>query len=280
MSEKVREGSSILSRRDLLKGAGRVSAVGGLALVAGAGLGVLAGCESSTTKTVTTGSAESAVLPWPYVKLDAASIKQLQETAHGNWFKGFCAFATLSGIMTQLREKIGAPWTGYPMEAIIYGHGGTAGWGGTCGTLTGAGMAASLAAGPKIGEQILNDVMRWYTETALPIYVPDTPKATITAVSTSNSPLCHVSVGKWMKKEGVGFLSAQQMERCARLSSDVAAKTAEYLNAEVDKQFTAANKSQVTLNGMPSQNNCAECHGTNIPVVPKPGGGESLIEGG
>ena len=81
-----------------------------------------------------------------------------------------------------------------------------------------------------------------------------------------------------MKKEGVGFLSPQQMERCGRLSADVAAKTVEYLNMEVDKQFTAANESQVTLNGMPSQNNCTDCHGTNIPAVPKPGGGESLIE--
>ncbi|MHB8792240.1 MAG: C-GCAxxG-C-C family (seleno)protein [Thermoleophilia bacterium] len=278
MSRNEIEGGVALSRRDLLKGAGKFSAVGGLALVSGAGLGVLAGCESSETKTVTTSSAESATLPWPYMKLDAASIKQLQETAHGNWFKGFCAFATLSGIMTQLREKIGAPWTGYPMEAIIYGHGGTAGWGGTCGTLIGAGMAASLAAGPKIGEEIVNDVIKWYTETELPIYKPDAPKATITAVSVSNSPLCHISVGKWMKKEGVGFLSPQQMERCGRLSADVAAKTAEYLNMEVDKQFVAANKSQVTLNGMPSQNNCTDCHGTNIPAVPKPGGGESLIE--
>lgn len=58
----------------------------------------------------------------------------------------------------------------------------------------------------------------------------------------------------------------------------MAAKTVEYLNMEVDKQFVAANESHVTLNGMPSQNNCTDCHGTNIPAVPTPGGGESLIE--
>jgi len=280
MSDDGKACNTALSRRDLLKGAGKISAVGGIALVSGAGLGMLSGCGDTTTKTVTTSSADSAAIPWPYVKLDAVSIKQLQETAHDNWFKGFCAYATLSGIMSQMREKVGSPWTGYPLDAITYAHGGTAGWGGTCGTLIGAGMAASLAAGAKVGEQILNDVIKWYTETALPIYMPDNPKATIKSVSVSNSPLCHISVGKWMKMEGVGFLSPEQMERCGRLSADVAAKTAEYLNKEVDKQFTAANESQVTLNGMPSQNNCTDCHGTSVPTVPKPGGGESLIQSG
>lgn len=278
MTKEESDANSILSRRDLLKGAGRISAVGGIALMSGTGFGILSGCGDSSTKTVTAGSAESAVLPWPYVKLDAVSLKNVQETAHDSWFKGFCAFATLGGIMTQLREKVGEPYTSFPMEAIIYGHGGTAGWGGTCGTIIGAGMAASLSAGPKVGESILNEVIKWYTETQLPIYKPDNPKASITTVSTSNSPLCHVSVGKWMKKEGVGFLSPQQMERCARLSADVAGRTVEYLNMEVDRQFTAASKSQVTLNGMPSQNNCTECHGSTVPSVPKPGGGESLIE--
>lgn len=270
--------AAALSRRELLLGAGKITVAGGITIVAGGGLGLIAGCGDSSTTTATTAKTQNAALPWPYVKLETVDVKKVQETAHDAWFKGFCAFATLSGILTLLREKVGDPYSSFPMEAITYAHGGTAGWGGTCGTLIGAGMAASLAAGPKVGEEILNDVMKWYTDTELPIYKPDNPKAEIKSVNRSDSPLCHLSVGKWMKKEGVGFLSPQQMERCARLSSDVAAKTVEYLNAKADSKFSAANKEPVAANGLPSQNNCAECHGTNIPPVTTPGGGESLIQ--
>lgn len=272
------EGKKALSRRELLVGAGKITAAGSLVVVAGGGLGLLAGCDDSSTSTTATTKTQGASLPWPYVKLDTADVKKIQETAHDDWFVGFCAFATLSGIVNLLREKVGDPYNSFPVEAITYAHGGTAGWGGTCGTLIGAGMAASLAAGPKTGEEILNEIMKWYSDTDLPIYKPDNPKAGIRSVSKSNSPLCHVSVGKWMKIEGVGFLSPQQMERCARLSADVAAKTVEYLNAKVDSKFAAANKEPVAVNGLPAQNNCRECHTSNVPSVPTPGGGENLIQ--
>jgi hypothetical protein len=221
---------------------------------------------------------KSAQLPWRYVKLGPQDIKKAQETAHENWFEGFCTYAVLSGIVSVLREKVGEPYTSFPVEAFIFAHGGTAGWGGTCGTLIGAGIAASLAAGAKTGEAIVNQVMKYYSETELPIYKPDNPKADIKAVSRSDSPVCHISVGKWMKKEGVGFLSPQQMERCGRLSADVAAQTIELLNANADGKFDPGEKAPVFVKGMPTQNNCVECHGSNVPTVPKPGGGESLLK--
>lgn len=266
-----------LSRRELLAGAGKLTAMGGLVVASAGGLGFLAGCGDSAGTTSTAAEKQGAKLPWPYAKLNTGDIKQMQELAHGNWFVGFCAYATFSGIISRLREKVGEPYTSFPMEVITYAHGGTAGWGGTCGTLIGAGLASSLAAGPKDGEAILNEVIKWYSETELPIYMPDKPKAVIKTVSRSDSSLCHVSVDKWMKKEGVGFLSAQQMERCGRLSADVAAKTVEYLNQWYDKSFVAANKSPVANNGIPSQYNCMECHGSEVPPVPTPGGGESLL---
>ncbi len=275
MEKDNRDGNTI-SRRELLTGAGKLTAVGGIALVTGGSLGLLAGCGNSGTGT--TASNQGGTLPYPYEKLTSADIKKMSETAHENWFKGFCAYATLSGIVSILQEKVGAPYTTFPVEVITYAHGGTAGWGGTCGTLIGAGLAASLAAGPKAGEQILNEVMKWYSETALPIYKPDQPKAQINVTSISNSPLCHLSVNRWMAKEGVGFLSAQQMERCGRLSADVATKTVELLNNNADSRFAAVTKSPAAANGTPSQNNCTDCHGANVPKVPTPGGGESLIQ--
>jgi hypothetical protein len=243
-----------LSRRGLIKGA--AGAAGIAALTMGA-LGFLSKAEAAKKS--------PGILPWPYKKFTPAEIKQVGEIAHDNWFKGFCSYATLSGIVEVLRKKVGEPYTSFPMELTTFAHGGTSGWGGTCGTLIGAGVASTLAAGPKIGEAINNEVINFYANTALPIYVPNHPKAEIKSQNVSNSPLCHLSVGKWMKKEGVGFLSPQQMERCARMASDMAMKTAELLNLWADGKFEPATTAPSIANEIPSQNNCTECHGTDIP---------------
>lgn len=269
-----------ISRRQLLVSGGRIAAVGGMAAASAGSLGFLAGCGSETSETKTeTVSGMTAELPWPYEKFDAAEIKQAQETAHDNWFTGFCTYAVLSGIVSVLQEKVGEPYDSLPIQAFNFAHGGTAGWGGTCGTLIGAGIAASLVAGPASGEEITNEVIRFYAGTELPIYMPDNPKAELKTVSKSDSPICHLSVGKWMKKEGVGFLSAEQMERCGRLSADVAGKTIELMNSYADGDFKVTEKAPAFTKGMPVQENCAECHGDAVPTIPTPGGGEDLIGG-
>lgn len=258
-----------MSRRALIKSVGKL-AIGatGMAVVSAGGLNLLSKAEAAKT---------SAELPWPYKKLNSAEIKKVAEIAHDNWFKGFCTYATLSGIVEVLREKVGEPYKSFPLEAFIFAHGGTAGWGGTCGTLIGSGIAASLATGHKTGEQIANEVMAYYSETDLPTYIPGHPKTDLKAKSTSHSPVCHISVGKWMKAEGiaedkgpegVGFLSVHQMERCARMSSHMAIRTIELLNDWADGKFNAVTTAPVMANQIPSQNNCTDCHGQN---VPKPG---------
>lgn len=259
-----------LSRRGLIKSAGKL-AVGatGIAVVAAGGLNLLSNAEAAKKS--------SSELPWPYKKLNSKEIKKVAEIAHDNWFKGFCTFATLSGIVEVLREKVGEPYNSFPLETFIFAHGGTAGWGGTCGTLIGSGIAASLATGHKTGEQIANEVMDYYSETELPTYIPDHPKAELKAKSISHTPVCHISVGRWMKAEGIaegkgpegsGFLSPEQMERCARLSSNMAMRTVEFLNDWADGKFKAVHTAPVMTNQIPSQNNCTDCHGQN---VPKPG---------
>ncbi len=280
MLEEIKEGK-ILSRRGLLVGAGKL-AVGaaGIAVVSSGGLTLLSKAEAAKKN--------ASELPWPYKKLNSKEIKKVAEIAHDNWFKGFCTYAVLSGIVDVLREKVGGPYTSFPTEAFIFAHGGTAGWGATCGTLIGSGIAASLASGHKTGEQIVNEVMVFYSDTALPIYMPDHPKADIKAKSISHTPVCHISVGKWMKEEGleegkgpegVGFLSPQQMERCGRLSADVAMKTVEFLNAWADGKFKPVHTAPVMANHIPSQNNCTACHGESIPKPGPFGTGMSLIGG-
>jgi len=274
------ESGKAISRRQLLVNGGKLATVGGVVVASAGGLGFLAGCENKDNETADgSGPSMSTELPWPYEKFTASDIKKAQETAHDNWFEGFCTYAVLGGILSVLKEKVGGPYEQFPITAFNFAHGGTAGWGATCGTLIGAGIAASLVTGPKNGEAITNEVIRYYSDTELPIYVPPDPKANITAVSRSDTPVCHISVNKWMAKEGVGFLSAEQMERCGRLSADVAKKTIELMNDYTDGTFAVTEKAPAFSMGVPAQTNCNECHGANVPPIPTPGGGEDLIGG-
>jgi hypothetical protein len=234
-----------ISRRQLLSGAGKAAA--GLAVMSAGGL-VVSGAEASKA---------GSQYPWPYKKLDPDKVAA---RAYENWYKHFCAYATAGTILGMLQEEVGEPYTSLPLMAFAWGHGGGVGWGTMCGTLMGSGMAASFAAG-KDGEKIINDVMNYYSATELPIYKPASPKATFKSVSKSDSPLCHVSVGRWMDKEGVTFFTPERKERCARLSADIAAETVTLLNLWADGKYTPAFGNQAKKHGMTAQNNCNDCHG-------------------
>jgi hypothetical protein len=237
------------SRRKVLTGTGK--AVVGAAIIS-AGGGFISKATATTSPKPT---------PWGYVKLDP---KKTADLAYENWYKNYCCYAVTAAILDQLREKVGGSYHHMPAEAFIWGHGGAVGWGTLCGTLTGAGVVTSFAAG-KEGEEILNDVIAWYSETELPIYKPASPKATFKNTNVSDSPLCHVSVGKWMKKEGVALKSPERKDRCARVAADVAFHTVTLLNKWVDGEFEMENGSQSAEYGITAQNNCMECHGDNVP---------------
>ncbi len=128
--DKTLEGS--LSRRCFLKNTGLVAATAGITLAASGVLDFGAKAEAA--------KGSSSALPWPYKKFSAAEIKEVGNIAHDNWFKGFCSYAALSGVVTVLRKKVGGPYISFPMEVAQFAHGGTSGWGGTCGTLIGAGI--------------------------------------------------------------------------------------------------------------------------------------------
>ncbi|GBE57628.1 split-Soret cytochrome c precursor [bacterium BMS3Abin01] len=255
-----------LSRRELFPLAGKL-AVGGVGLAAVTGIG-LAGCGTEEPQSAGTAGngASSSEWPWPYEKLNPSEVQPL---AYESWYEKYCCYAVTNSILRPLQKSIGAPYTNFPIESTKWGHGGAVGWGTLCGTLTGVGIVTGLVAGED-GEDILNDVMNWYTVSALPNYQPPEPRTAISSISVSDSPLCHISVGKWMAKEGVPFASDPRKERCARLSADVAAKTVVLLNDWVDGKYTAAGGSQVKKHpvGMPTQNNCVECHGDDVPSSP------------
>ncbi|GAB4388933.1 MAG: hypothetical protein Kow0025_11210 [Thermodesulfovibrionales bacterium] len=242
-----------LSRRQVLAGAGLAAA--GAALFSAGGLSLAAPALAKTAQA------------FPYKKLD---VEEVGRIAYENYFTRFCAGTVMMGLLVPLREKVGEPYTSFPMDVVNWAHGGVAGWGTVCGTLTGAGVVAGLVGGDN-AEHLVNDMMFWYSETNLPIYKPAKPaQADIRNQSVSDTPMCHVSVGKWMKKEGVGFFSPERKDRCARLSADVAMRMATLLNALADGAYRPSHQAVANVKqfGITAQLNCTECHGGGVPPVP------------
>lgn len=252
MSEE-KKGTEV-SRRQILTGAGVIAA--GTAASAIVGTSFVKSAEAS------------AKYPWPYKKLN---INQVGEIAYKNYFTDFCAMTVLKGLFTPLRKSVGGPYKDYPLAAVKSFHGGVAGWGTVCGTLLGAGTAIGLIAGPEHTEAMTNDMMFYYGNTTMPMYTPKKAiKVDIKHHTKADTPVCHVSVGKWMKAADVIFLSPDRAERCARVAADIAMQTARLLNDLHDGKYKPSHKplANVLGNGITSQNNCDACHGNNIPDVP------------
>ena len=210
--------------------------------------------------------------PWPYEKLDPA---KTAEIAYEEWYRVFCGAAVINSVFSQLREKVGEPYKSFPVDAFVFLEGGMVGWGTVCGSNAGAAIVANAIIGPRIaggkeGHQISEDMLQWYSGAAMPIFAPKTPKvATQLVKTTSESPLCHVSVGKWMKASGYPITSPERKDRCARVAASVAFHLVELLNDWKDGKYVAkSTHTPVKDFGITAQMNCMECHGANIPVAP------------
>ncbi len=210
--------------------------------------------------------------PWPYEKLDPAKTAEL---AYQEWYRGFCGEAVINSVFSQLREKIGEPYTSFPVDAFVFLEGGMVGWGMTCGSNAGAAIVANVIIGPRIsgateGHHISEDIFQWYSEASMPIYVPKNPKITAELVkTTAESPLCHVSVGKWMKASGFPISSPERKDRCARVAASVAYRLVELLNDWKDGKYEpSSTHAPVKELGITAQMNCMECHATDVPSAP------------
>ncbi len=244
---------SNVSRRDILKGAGLVAA-GGAFIAAGAV--TLAGMAEAGK------GAKGPVYPWPYRKINP---QKAAEIAYNNWYRNFCSFAAASGIIIPERRLVGEPWTSYPLMSLKFGEGGVEGWGTLCGTLLGGSVAISLAAGHE-GKPMINDLMQWYSETMQPVFEPENPRARFKSRTVSDSPLCHISVGKWMKAEGKSLGSPERRDRCARLTASVSFQIAVMLNDWHDGKYKRSYTGRQSDFGITTQNNCTDCHGSDVPT--------------
>ncbi|MCK4839673.1 MAG: chain A iron centre cytochrome C protein, partial [Desulfobulbaceae bacterium] len=109
-------------------------------------------------------------------------------------------------------------------------------------------------------------------ETALPVYMPTNPKVKDKIITTtSDSPLCHLSVGKWMKSSGHPLKSAERKDRCARVAASTAYRLVELLNDWKDGTYESSHDTSCAKEfGITGQFNCSDCHGDNVPVPPMP----------
>ena len=259
MKEQNNDGKG-LSRRKVLVGTG--------ALAAGAALTQLGGLIKPAQAT----GGKTEKWPWPYEKLDPA---KTAEICYNEWYRVFCGAAVINSVVGQLREKVGEPYTSFPADAFVFLEGGQVGWGTICGSPAGANIVANLIIGPRIaganeGHHMATDIMQWYSETALPTFTPKKRKITSDYPTTiSESPLCHISVGKWMKAADKALKSPERKERCARVAASTAYRLVEMLNDWKDGKYESTSDfSCASENGITGQFNCTECHGDDVPQAP------------
>ncbi len=250
-----------LSRRKMLVGTG--------ALAAGVALTQLG--SFTTSAQATGGSTEK--WPWPYEKLDPATTAEI---CYKEWYRVFCGAAVINSVFSQLREKVGEPYKSFPADAFVFLEGGQVGWGTICGSPAGANIVANLIIGPRIagakeGHQIAADMMEWYSETELPAFTPKNPKITTALpTTTSESPLCHLSVGKWMAEADKPLGSPERKDRCARVAASTAYHLVELLNEWKDGKYEPTSDFNAGKeHGITGQFNCVECHGKDVPEAPK-----------
>lgn len=193
---------------------------------------------------------------WNYSLLDPAVTAEL---AYKYYSEGSCMYATVKSIISQLSEKIGEPYTSFPIHLFKYGHGGVGGYGSVCGTLNGAAALIGLLITDKnVQDKMIADIFRWYEKEPLPGFGPQNPNYDfLPAKSISNSVLCHASNTNWCKTSGFKVDSKERKERCQRVTADVAQKTATALNEIFTNSYTTNVYSDETVN------TCLSCHSSD-----------------
>lgn len=229
--KKVQE-SEQLSRRRFLTNAGKLAAG---AAAGAAGLSILAGSQPAA-------AAEVPEWPWPYKKLDPEAVEKRGQELY--WKYG-CGQGSFEALLTEA----GYPYNTVPAGMLRFGAGGIAGWGSHCGAILGSTAFIQLVhKDPAVANKLITELTGWYTE-----------------FHGSGSPLCHVSVSEWSKKNKVRTDSQERKERCSKLTGACARKAVELLNAQADKAF------EPLFGPRWSVVECHSCHGKN---------GMSSIEGG
>ena len=221
--------SNFESRRRFLKQT--ALSLGGLTFL---GLTGCAQTAASSTAASSAASSEAAAAtaaevsipahPYPACEFDLDRVEQL---GYESFYQNGCCYAVTNALLTELKEKVGFPYTAIPSEMFVNGKAGY-GAGSLCGSLGGAAAIIGLMCSPDDASAITKELFAWYTSTNLPIYQPEIKAETPTVAKTVN---CSDSVTTFMNAAGITEMSdPKRMARCGGVSGDVARKTAELLN--------------------------------------------------
>lgn len=220
---------------------------------------------------------KEATWPYPYATIDPEKARIKAHTLY--WNDKDCSSGVFGGLIECLKETVGDPWTNFPIEVMLFGRGGGAGWGSLCGTLNGAAALVSLVTEKAPSTALINEIWGWYTTEKLPS--DNANSATYEEVkytgemaqNVSGSPLCHSSVSQWCLIANKKVGDVERKERCGRLAGDIAAKTAEILNAYFASSFvgsfgdpegnaTCMSCHSDAFNNVMTHMECAPCHNT------------------
>jgi hypothetical protein len=203
--------------------------------------------------------AQNGIWPWPLTK--KISLNTAAKKAYENYYVRGCMYGSFVGIVGKTAENLGPPYSQFPMEMMHYGAGGGELWGSLCGTLNGGLAALALFVGDtSLRRMMANQLMTWYEKTNLPNWkpkkvIPDGVKKNLPK-SKSFSPLCHVSVGRWVEASGYEPFSKERADRCGRLSASVAKFVATQLNEALIKG-NLKNRKELSKTAQL----CTGCHG-------------------
>jgi len=196
--------------------------------------------------------------PLPFATLD---VEKAKEIGYWGYMKNQCCFGAFDAVMSQLREKVGYPYTAIPSEIMLWGGTGGAGYATLCGALIGAATAINVVVGPNKDDmnKMVEELFNWYNTFHFPEYMPPAGKAGKVEgklpTSACGSPLCHVSVSNWCSVSKYRAEGKERSERCGRLTADVSGKAAQMINAYYSKTFAAVHKPAESVG------ECMTCHG-------------------
>ncbi|MEO2068021.1 MAG: C-GCAxxG-C-C family protein [Desulfurobacteriaceae bacterium] len=105
-------------------------------------------------------------------------------------------------------------------------------WNTICGAITGAFYLFALTLPEELLEKSVKELIKFHNETRLPIFEGN-KKFNIPKVAVG-SILCRDSIINWCKAAGIHPRSFERSERCARITGDLAYKTAKILNKYAD----------------------------------------------
>lgn len=210
--------SKMESRRDFLK----KSSV----LLGGAAVLGLTGCGQTASNEPTEGNTEVQVPEYPYPCCEF-DLDRVEKLAYEGYYENGCCYGVAKALLTELKEKVGAPFDVIPAEMFANGKEGyTAA--SLCGAMGGALGVIGLVCGPDDARKVTKELCAWYTSTNLPIYQPEI-KAEVSTVSPTIN--CSDSVSKFMAAAGITDMKDDRRRaRCGGVSGDVAKKAAELLN--------------------------------------------------